>query len=100
MSDNGLEVRITREQFRAITDPNKKLDAMFEVLITQKNHCDKQVSNFESQFKECHKLIEKATKVPSRNRKIDFGVGSAGGVTGYVIIDKLIDIVKSYISGG
>lgn len=89
MSDNGLEMKVTFDQFKAEKDMNKKLDMLFLVQLTHKTDCVRTVND-----------INNRIKAPKRNRRIDFGLGSAGGVTGYMILDKLIDMVKSYVSGG
>jgi len=101
---NGLKIEVSREQFKSITDVNKKLDFIYEVLVTQKTDCSENVNKFEKQFEEYYDILEKTTKLPRRNRKIDVGVGAGAGLgagtVGLAIADKLMTLIKSYISGG
>ena len=89
MSDNGLEMKVTFDQFKAEKDMNKKLDMLFLVQLSHRSHCADTVKD-----------IEKRLELPTRNRKLDLGVGAGTGTIAGALLTKAAEFIKSYISGG
>jgi len=105
--ENGLEIKVSTEQFDEIDSTDKKLSLIFQVVNVlqgevrdQTKECSKTVAGFKNQFDRCDKIVDKAVNLPKRNRKLDLGVGAGTGTVSYVAIDKVIEIIKSYFSGG
>jgi len=103
MDIEGLNVKVTLNQFKAEQDVNKKLDMLFVNQIAHQGDCNRIVNKFNDRLDGCseeYKKIESKVVLPRRNRKIDFGVGAGGGTLGYVVIDKIYSALKSYLAGG
>ena len=99
MPSNGLKVTVGREKF-AEKNTDEKLDLIYQAVVNQQKICIETVEAFKEHFEECDKQLNDSVDIPRRNRKIDLGIGAGTGTAGYVIIDKLIGAIKSYISGG
>jgi len=99
MVSNGLKVTVDHEKFSEKTN-NEKLDLIYQAVVNQQKLCIKTVESFKDHFDECDKQLDDSVAIPRRNRKIDIGIGAGTGTAGYVLVDKLIGLIKSYISGG
>ena len=99
MSDNGLKVTVDHEKFSEKTN-DEKLELIYQAVVSQQKVCASTVASFKEHFDDCDRQLNNSVTIPRRNRKIDIGIGAGTGTAGYVIIDKLIGLIKSYISGG
>lgn len=96
---DGLKITVGPDEF-ADRDTAEKLDLIYQVVTSQQHMCLKTVDIFNSNCAKYDKFIDDSTKLPKKNRKLDLGIGAGSGAVGGFSASELINLIKSYFSGG
>lgn len=98
MSD-GLKVIVTPKNF-SMRSTDEKLELIYQAVTSQQSICIKTVEKFKENCDKYDDHIEKSHNLPSRNRKIDLGIGAGVGTGSGFAVSNIIDYIRSYLSGG
>lgn len=97
--DSGLTITVGPDKFSE-KDADEKLELIYQAVTSQQCICMETVKAFRKKFDIYDRTKENSKDLPMRTRKSDFKVVAGTGAVGGYSVSELIDLIKTYISGG